>query len=514
MLLELDAGRVASGALELWGGLVVSTDAGFVVRGDEVGATDVYLSIHRDRVLVSNSLDELVEYLVRRDGLAPISPCGISGLLQRGFAPLPYTEFDGVSLLTMGDTVLVTWEADGPHIDLTSDYPWFTANSQSDRLPDEATLLSLLTRSTSRAIESAGGSGLLMLSSGNDSVAIALAAAEAGYRDIRCVTYSSGPDDPEPPVAAAVCKRLGLSHQIVEMSSDPDWIKTTLTRFFTESVAAGADLAQIPLVMAAAASESEGGVSMAGDGNDSYMGSLVKSRRSLKASLRIRGRRLAGVSRRVIPVDSPLNYIARSKLEAGLPGRMMRFHESRRLLPTAVDTAEFWWQLSKETSHMNRFDAYSTFDKHFTVPSSMKKHALASRAIGHEPAFPWCDHEIADYCFNLPVEYRYDEEAGVSKILLQRMLRRFLDIDVHSIGSRYFAFDGQRFVTENDSFVRAEINQCGLWERDGVDMVNGWINKVGNRPFLYHPILTVFMISGWYNHSRFLPPATTLVETP
>lgn len=513
MLSEFHTAQVAHGENEIWNGRVEPRGDGFVVRGDAAGATDLYLAVDGDNVLVSDRLDEMLDHLIGAGAVPSLSSFGISGLLQRGFVPLPQTEFDGIHLLTMGDTARVTWDANAPRVELTSDYPWFTANSRNDGVADEEMLLSLLTKSTARSIEATGGDGLLMLSSGKDSVAIALAVAEAGYENVLCVTYSSGPDDPEPSVAADVCLRLGLKHRVAEMPSDPIWIKATLTRFFSEAPAAGADLAQIPLVMAAAAAETQGGVSLAGDGNDSYMGSLVKRRRALKAAMRIRGRRLAGATRRVIPVDSPLNYLARSKLEAGLPGRMMRFHESRRLLPDAEDVSDYWWKLSKETAHMSSFDAYSIFDKHFTVPSSKKKHVLASLASGHEPAFPWCDDEIADYYFNLPVEHRYNEREGVSKVLLRRMLQRYLDFDVEAIESRYFAFDGARFIAENEDFVRSQINQCELWHSDGVAMVNNWIDHIGMRPLLYHPILSVFMVSGWHNHSRFLPRSVAATET-
>lgn len=382
MLSEFHTAQVAHGENEIWNGRVEPRGDGFVVRGDAAGATDLYLAVDGDNVLVSDRLDEMLDHLIGAGAVPSLSSFGISGLLQRGFVPLPQTEFDGIHLLTMGDTARVTWDANAPRVELTSDYPWFTANSRNDGVADEEMLLSLLTKSTARSIEATGGDGLLMLSSGKDSVAIALAVAEAGYENVLCVTYSSGPDDPEPSVAADVCLRLGLKHRVAEMPSDPIWIKATLTRFFSEAPAAGADLAQIPLVMAAAAAETQGGVSLAGDGNDSYMGSLVKRRRALKAAMRIRGRRLAGATRRVIPVDSPLNYLARSKLEAGLPGRMMRFHESRRLLPDAEDVSDYWWKLSKETAHMSSFDAYSIFDKHFTVPSSKRSMFLPASLLG------------------------------------------------------------------------------------------------------------------------------------
>jgi hypothetical protein len=347
-----------------------------------------------------------------------------------------------------------------------------------------------------------------MMSSGKDSAALALALAELGRTDIPCVTYSAGPDDPEPRVAAEMCRRLGLDHSAVEMPASPERVRATLTRFFAESARPGVDLAQVPYAIAVAGSgAADGGVVLDGGGNDVFMGLPVTGKYRTKMRLRLRGRRLIDLAQRLTPVDSPVNYVARTRAEAALAGRNLRFRETSQFLPGAVDTRQYWRDLDRETAHLSPLDLMAYTERHMGPGASQKKHLLAAKAMGYAAAVPWCDAEVADYYFHLPEEHRYDVKRGINKVLLRRMLLEFLDYDATKIGKHYFGFDGAEFVVDNIDFIRSEIRSCVLWERSGLGIVEQWLDEIERRPFLYHSILDVFMVSGWHNHSRFVQSA-------
>lgn len=481
--------------------LVGQTADGFLIRGHDAAGVEVFVAEHDDTVLVATRVDEILEYLAARNALPDINPSGISALLHHGLIPPPESELSGVMALTIGDRVRVSWPGDRLELAADWDYPWFAHKSREDRIADTRVLLDLLTKATADAV--GNGDGFLMLSSGKDSVAVALALAEAGLTHIPCVTYRSSADDPEPAVAAEICGKLGLQHRVVQLTSNPEQIATTLTRFFERSPLPGADLAQIPYVLATAGAESAGGVVLDGGGNDSFMGFPVTGRWSLKTRLRVRGRWLSNALQRRLPIDSPLNYLTRSRIETGVSGRMIRFHESKQFLPSAVNTRRRWEDLDDETAHLSLFDAYAVMDRFITAPSSMKKHVLAAHGIDHEAAVPWCEMEVADYYFNLPEAERYNRKTGTNKLLLRTMLMDHLGYDADAVGKHHFSFDGARFVAENTAFIRSEIDACALWDRSGLELVHSWIDQIDKRPFLYHAILTVFMVSGWRNHSRY-----------
>jgi hypothetical protein len=57
-------------------------------------------------------------------------------------------------------------------------------------------------------------------------------------------------------------------------------------------------------------------------------------------------------------------------------------------------------------------------------------------------------------------------------------------------------------VAENRELVKSEIDSCALWDRGNLGIVHDWIDAIDRRPLLHHAILTIFMVSGWHNHSR------------
>jgi len=506
MLLQFDSGRLDSLDLPLfWSKYLSHTRGGLRITGDRTGYRELFVHCSPDFGVVATSLGELLDHLHAQGRTVELSAFGISSLLHHGLIPLPYTVYEDIYFLSMGDIADIGVVGGALAIDLTNEYPWTVGRSSNDRQASEDTLLSLLTQSTERQLDEFGNEGFLMMSSGKDSPAVALSLAEGGFKHIRCVTYSSGASDPEPPIAADICRRLGLDHEIVEMPTDRDRTADALVRFFEASASPGVDLSQLPYVFATAAALPASGAVIDGGGNDSYMGYPVTGHGLTKMRLRVRGRVFANAVRRVVPVDSPLNYLARSRAEATLAGRTMRFGESRKLYPAAVDTSRWWYDVSRQTRHLDLVDLYGeVMVRHSDLGGWMQKQRLAANAIGLGASLPWCDDDVADYYFNLPEHHRYDRRSGRNKILLRKTLYRYLDYDADTIGKHYFSFDGAGFIQRNMDFVRSEIEGCSLWDRGGLPVIHEWLDGVDSRPLLYHSLLTVFMVSGWHNHNRFL----------
>lgn len=506
MLLEFQADHLGDVVLPAgWESRVRSRPDGLRFTGDRTGFRELFIHCGSKAGAAATSLGELLDHLARTDVAVELNPFGISSALHHGLVPFPHTEYKDIYSLSIGDVADLGVRGGSLTIELHNDYPWTEDRSRNDGEPSEERLLELLAASTERQLNDAGNDGFLMLSSGKDSPALALALAECGLEHIPCVTYSSGELDPEPPVAADICRRLGLQHEIVEMSDDPDNTADTLTRFFEASARPGVDLSQIPYVLATDAVTPAQGAVIDGCGNDYYMGYPPTGYDVTKPRFRIRGRAAAVALQRVFPVDSPMNYFARSRAEVTLPGRTMRPHHGRRLYGDAVDTGRFWYDASRETRHLSLMDLYAVINVRYTGPGgSVQKLRLVASSAGMSAALPWCDNDVADYYFNLREPYRYDRETGKNKLLLRKMLHRYLDYDSDAIGKHYFQFDGPGFLERNDEFVRSEIYSCELWEPDGLRLVNKWLDRVESRPLLYHALLTIFMVSGWHNHSRYL----------
>lgn len=516
MLLRIDAQQPSDHAPPVeWSRWVSRHRSGWSIAGDRTADVEIFLYRGTHSITVATDLGELLDDLHALGIVPQLNSFAISSLLNHCIVKLPQTEYRDVYFLAMGDIADVKFVGGTPEIDWSIDYPWINAKSSEDRVPSTRTLLDLLTAATERSLAEAGDSGLLMLSSGKDSTAVALALAECGRRDVEAVTFSSGNTDPEPPVAAANCARLGLEHRIVEMPSDPAIVSASLVRFFEASPRVGGDLSQIPYALTAAVIGMRPGDAMLdGGGNDTYMGLLAGRHQESKARFRIRGRRPAQLAAKLTRVDSPVNYLARTRAEAVLSGRTLRPHEYRLLYPAAVDTWPEWRAESSRTKRLDLVDLWGSIKlRNSDAGGSMLKQRLAATSIGMTAGLPFCDHELADYYFNLAEPYRFDRKTGTNKVLFRAMLLEFMDYDADAVGKHYFMFDGPGFIDQNMDFIRSEIDACALWDEPGLSVVHDWLSRMDDRPFLHHAILTIFMISGWHNHSRYISRSTADVRS-
>lgn len=211
---------------------------------------------------------------------------------------------------------------------------------------------------------------------------------------------------------------------------------------------------------------------------------------------------MARAVRRFVPVDSPLNYLTRSRSEIAFSGRLPRQRHVDRMYGQAYDVADWWENLSSETASLDVRDEFDIVLRRHVHPAQvLLKQKLAAEAIGVDALLPWCDDDVADYLFNLPREDRYEvSNKRRSKLLLRRMLKTYLDYDADAIGKHFFRFDGAVFLQQNMGLVREEIDASPLWERDGRAMIDRWLRALDRRPMLHHAVLTVFMMSGWSNH--------------
>ncbi len=484
---------------------LVPRDEGLDVAGDRVSLRETFVWCSDDRVLVATTLEELLPSVTAESADLTVSPLGISHMLNHGFVPIPHTVYEGVRRLGPGDTLRFAVDGDGVSASLASSYPWLSDLSREDEVPSTSRLRELIASALDDQLNAAGGTGFLMLSSGKDSVVLALALADGGHTQVPCFTFKSGPGDTEHLYAAELCERLGLEHHTVEMPDDPATTKAALLHFFEHSPLPSVDLATIPYVIVAHTAGFDHGGIIDGSGNDTYMGYLLSSRGRIKHSLRIRNRHLARLTTKVVPHDSPVNYFARGRVGTFLPGRMFRDRETRSFFADAEEIDEYWYDTDRDDGALGLHDFVGVAQmRHKDTARSNSKVYLVARARGLEPLLPFCDERIADYYFNLPEAGRFDRSARANKILLRRLLAETLDYDAKVVGSNFFGFDGASFLIENERFVRDEILSCDLWLPDIEPMLDGWMRALPKRPFLYHSLVALFMVSGWHNHCSFI----------
>ncbi|MCL1594202.1 MAG: asparagine synthase C-terminal domain-containing protein, partial [Actinomycetia bacterium] len=422
------------------------------VIGERLGFPEIYLYHSKDLVVAGTDSGSVLDRLAELGGTPSISPFAMSQLLHHGLVPPPYTEWDDLWFIGIGASATLSATSEGMDLSIERTYPFLAGNSKETSAPSTAKLLELLTAATDRQLKSAGNSGFLMMSSGKDSVSVAVALAEGGHTNVPCITYRPHPADEENELASEICRQLGLKHQTLDLPVDPAVVEEILVRFFEGSPRPCGDNAQIPYALAIAESGLTAGAVFDGSGSDLYMGYVPGPDSRKKQRYRIRNEAIARAVERVIPVDSSVNYLTRSRVATALPGRAFRLPDTNRFYPDVVDTRPWWLSLSEGTSGMGDDDVANAVVQIFEDQAGvhLKAH-MAAQAFGMEASLPYCDPDLVEYAFDLPMSDRFDPETGVTKILVRRMLLDTIGYDAEAVGKHYFGFAGDRFLIEHRS---------------------------------------------------------------
>jgi asparagine synthase (glutamine-hydrolysing) len=485
-------------------GLVACTPDGIRLRGDDTGRCVLYASVRAKEVLIGLDLSEILEALAGRGAPPTISRESLSFFLHDGQVPYPRTLYEDVFALTVGDRCRVAEDAAGFSATFSLEFPYLAALSRQSEDPDPDRLLSLLTTATVDLLEGVEGA-FLLLSSGKDSTALALALAESGRRDVVCLTYAGEGDD-EYLFAADVCRRLGLTHRVYSMDSADVDVARALRRFFAESPLPAGDLAQIPVVLAMARECGRAGTVLEGTGNDLTFGYVPRRKDRRAARLTLGRFRPAVRLRSLVPPGSQLNYLLRDPVEINWPGLRLRNHETSELLGGTYDTAAHWREVRRRLGAMDPVDARGLLrGRHFEIGSQKEKVDLAARAFGCNAVHPYQDPRVIDYYFNLPESSRYDARRLVNKVLLRELLRSRLAYDERSVGNRGFTFDGSAFVRRYGELIRDEVLTCSLFNTAAAERILRAVNRLDRGPFVWHHIVALFQFAAWHNHSRFVP---------
>jgi asparagine synthetase B (glutamine-hydrolysing) len=486
-----------------WADRLISDGRNWLVSGDDTGETVLSLSVSRGRVTLADDLGELIDAR-RADGdPVELSPAGVSYFLHDGQTPFPASIYRDVYRLSIGDRATIERNGRAARADFSVDFPYFSERSREDQVPDPDRLLSLLAESTSRRLAGLDG-GVLLLSAGKDSTALALALAEAGVAGVVSATYTSRGDD-EHVYARDVARRLGLPHRTISLEAHGARVRAALERFFESTPAPAGDLAQIPVIVLLEALGRPGGAVIEGTGNDATFGYVPRQVDRIATRLTLGRFSWADALKRLLPPGARLNYFLRDPAELNWAGLRVRHCDTRALFPDAVNTSREWRSVRRSLGPLSPVDFRGYLrGRHFEVGSQKDKIEMAARAFGMRGVYPYQDAGVIDYYFNLPEVERYDRARGVNKLLLRRLLRERLGYDERAVGKRAFQFDGAGFVSRHRAFIEDEILGCGLFDARAHFRLRRWIDAATGRGHAWQPVVGLFQFAGWYNRSRHL----------
>ena len=447
-----------------------------------------------DLCLVSDKARELLDDLERRGIQPELDPVGISEFIHHGFVFAPRTVRRDVLELGEGDRLIVS---DDYGYGTTCEWPWLGARSRQDQVASTDQLLELLTQAVRRSVGARPAT--LMLSSGKDSVALALAAREAGLDDMRAITFESDAGG-EGADAAALAEQVGIDHRIVTLPGDPARIEEGLVAYFERATIPCGDPTLIPFLLAVGELETRTDQCIVdGLGNDSWMGYVPTPVEARGAARSDRWFSRLRPLRGWFAPESPFSAALKNRAEWNFfGGRWLRPSDSRAFYADSVDTGASLNQRCASLSALDDIDFRSLVRGRNADHNAMiEKARVTGETFAVGTAFPFFDPDLADYYFHLPESDRFDRARSTNKVLLRRMLRERLDYDDARLGKRVFEFDGVGFLQQHRKFVLHEITGCPLWNDRVGPLVTGLIDRPRALRKTWPSLLALFQLSGW-----------------
>lgn len=453
------------------------------------GPERIFLDLRADRCRLAVRAGDLAA-----GGPRELDPRGISEFLHYGFALCPRTLWRDQYKLGVGDVVHL---APGGRPAFSVDWPWLCERSRQDQVASTDRLLALLAAAVERSI--GRDPATLMLSSGKDSVALALACREAGSADVRCVTFASD-EGGEARDAAAFAARLGLEHRTVLLREDPSATEEAILRYFERASEPCGDATLVPYLLAVhRAGLQPGEWIVDGLHNDSWMGYAPGGPEVRGARISDRWLSFLRPVRGWFPPESVFSAALRNRAEwhfAG--GRWLRHADTRRFYPASVDTHRELARLSRRFRQLDDFDFRARVrGRHYDQNAMTVKAHVAAECYDARASFPFDDGDLAQYYFHLPEADRFDRAALQNKVLLRRMLRERLGYDDARLGKRVFEFDGPGFLLAHRKLVEHEIGSCPQWSPQVLDTLRGQLNRPAALRKTWPSLVVLFQLSGW-----------------
>lgn len=491
-----------------------SKDKNHNISCDLAGERPMYLywAKNKNSLIYSDSINELLNFSEIKKSLE-ISDQGISFMLQSGAVPPPQTVYKNIYILSIGDTAEVKIVKNKIEVFFQHKFPFKNSErlNEKEMKPNQNYILDLILSATLLQIDHSKPS-FLFHSAGKDSNAIALSLAKANMQaNFTLLTYKSATYNDESELSAAISRRLGFAHRVIQESDTlSDQNKDDLVSYFTNAPFPSIDNATLalPLALESVPELRVGANVIDGGGNDVYM-SMPPTSKELKILHLSQFISKAKLLRSYIRSDRALNVFLRTPAEVFATSGLS-FFDSSRIFPRDKPVVNYWQTESRFHEGWDIYDFKSDILGTKIIPEvHVRKVRNFTDAFQGNAILPFTGMEIALYFSKLPENYLFDRRLLKNKLVLRKILYQQLDLDSDLIGKRGWGFNSRNFIQKNFNFLFGEIATCEIWDQAALSrFVKRLINQMGTSGYAARAserhLLRLFLISGWYNHSRYL----------
>lgn len=475
------------------------------------GKFSYYLFQLEDLILYSTSIIEILNDSRIKNKLK-VSSSGISFLLQNGVIPSPYTIYENLYILQVGDSLKIK-EKD-LKLCFQHEFPYSDLKRKEVVNFEEKSLefLQLIAEETNEQLDkSIHSNNFLFHSAGKDSNSIALALAESGDQNkVSLITQKSKGKADESEISKGIAKKLGFKHIVLnEISNLSLAHKSHVENYFKKMPLPVVDSVTLAYPLYHYQNSDLANSNMIfGDGNDGYLYSLPSQREKLLynfSSLNF----MSGIFRNSLRSESIFSPLQKEKLELfGLDG--LNDFDSNKIYQDFKSTRNFWKKEASKSKNHNitemKSDIYAT-----KVITGRMIRKLQNFCDVYESnlVMPFTSSRMTNFFEELPLNLIYNDKSNTNKVFLRELLKNKLDLDSDKIGKMGWTFDVGGIIISNLSWIKSEVFECNLWNAKQADeLINRFLvtakSKKKYSKFSAKMIYRIFLISLWYNHNGYI----------
>ena len=471
-----------------------------------------YINDHSQTLVYSSEITELIECFQRSKSLE-ISEKSLAFLLQSGVIPTPNTIFRDIFVLGIGDSISAEYFDQVVHVKHNHDFPY--AKSKRGKVTPTKQVMEDLCKeiaSFTRNKINKEKPTFLFHSAGKDSNSIAYSLFHyAPEIQPTLITLRSDLVKDESDISRMIANDLNYKHIVVDenVKTIDSYRSGQLQNFFRDMVFPNCDPVLLSYVdILENVPEIRGANVIDGMGNDIYIGHVSNFKELFGQAISLLIQPAIPILRKLVLSESPLRVFTRTRAEwVGMYG--FSANDTQALLGGGADVFHDWKKQSNWNANYVDFRANirgCQLDQDVFVG----KVRAFSQVSNSKTVFPWMSETVAAHIMRIKSTYLFDRLKRKNKLILRSFLRQHLNLDSEAVGKVPFSFNTPKFVENNLSRIKHEIELCPLWKQPNTKnvldrLVYSFPKKNRRSRRAKQLIFRLYLLTLWINHSNFSP---------
>jgi len=464
---------------------------------DDTGEVIYYIYSDDTHYGKFDNLYLLKDEIKKVDKSLVVSRFGISLTLMYGFAIPPYSLYNNLYALTIGDKLTIDFKKQ--EILYSVDFPYLLSKSTQNEIYSDEKLKEVISKSVEENIPQ-DKRKVFLQSAGKDSSALIISLNDKNIKNVECITYDSKFMEQEAKDASKIATHFNYTHDTVYNDSLKEY--NLMKAFLKKSPSFNADIT-IPayINMLNSVNIDKDTFLIDGSGNDVYMGYVDAKKDILLRSLSF-GKYIWSKTE-AINISPKINYMLKTfqmyPMERLFSGSRLAYSSIKTIFGD-VEIKPFIDTLVKKYDSLQRNDAKNFYKgRVFDTVSINTKAKMIADYYSIDYSLPFCDKHIIDYYFNLPDDKKFDKINYKNKLGLRSLINKELGEYEYVKNKGSFRFNINDFIKVNLPNMQKDIKKAIKILPNIKEISNFLIKNSDNYVYAYE-LYTLWVTVEWLNN--------------